>query len=200
MKRPTIRKPNEMLEAEVIASGETPPADGFTEMVSEDITTEEEEDESTDSSLTRGNTAHVNYFDESPVQSIVDEDPLPSVPVDEVVTEIPSTMLPFLGTIVPQGMRGKHGGTLVASVPVIVYINDRMSGVMAISDPGMFDAVVPNITARGYTGVTAVYANAADKATKLAAGYSIACQKNVEYLDVAGCLMALGLSTTLFSK
>jgi hypothetical protein len=142
------------------------------------------------------------------VEEIVEEtslpdDPLPSVPVDELVIEtkvVPvDGAMHYLGTFAMPGMVGKGGSSRVSSMPVVAKTADgRILGVLVVGDPGdVGPALAQMLEGAGHAGApfTLVSAMTLDRQTKLAAARAIASQTDAN-LDRSGALMALGYTAS----
>ena len=136
---------------------------------------------------------------EAEVVAAVDEnDPLPSVPVQEAPVAAPvaapGAML-YKGTTAMSGMVGRGGSTRVCALPVVVKnATGQIVGVLVVGEPGdITDSLGKQLETAGHLGAPfeLVQGVTLDRQTKLAAARAIAAQ-NDPTLDRHGALMALG--------
>lgn len=174
MKKPINRTRDiDAIEAEVLTSGEAPPSDGFMEL---EDTTETDLDES----------------DKVPV--LDDTLPLESTPVIDVEPTLSFDIntIRYLGSICQTGMRGRSGQK-VANLPVVVYSDKRVIGVVVLSDPGHYGEPIKILAEQlGFSNITYLYAMNVDSTLKRAVAYCLATQKSDPYLDVSSSVLSLG--------
>ena len=98
----------------------------------------------------------------------------------------------YLGTLVEASLVGPKGSRATASIPVVVWADEQLLGIIVISEPGLYGSIPARLVEAGYEGsIRTQFAYELSHELKLSAARAVAAQKD-SVLDYSTILMSLG--------